>query len=77
MTESLRTQLLLKNIYQEASPEKLKYSQKLITSKPEMRDEYLDLLQMVSDMPAVKFSPSDSTIQSLLGYSQSFQAAGM
>lgn len=71
MTEKSTLNHLIKYLYHETSAaERLEISEALSTDR-HLREEYNGLRAAYRQLPKVTFSPSDSALKSIVGYSRS------
>ena len=69
MKQTLLTNLFLKTIYNEASPEKRRFTRELIAKDWGKKEEFLELSHMVKSLPRLSISPSDNVMKRILSIS--------
>ena len=70
MKQTLRTQLILKHLYNESSSTKKAFTEQLLASDWSFQEEYNGLKKAVDSLKKLNMSPRHSVLNNILAYSQ-------
>ena len=70
MQQICTNELLIRELYRETSASESIRLREMIASDPVLRENYEELRDAYLELPKVTFSPSNTTIRNILGYSE-------
>lgn len=70
MTQNFTPNHLIKYLYKEVSASETLAIEEALSQDVELMEEYSGLLQGYQQLPKINFNPANSSIQSILRYSQ-------